>query len=95
MAADQVAEVNTLAKSIVFELKKYSQGFFEVIGPAPAPMIRLKNKYRWQILIKVNTKKDPTGRNTRALIRSAIDPSLSGKKGSQSISLDIDPLDMM
>jgi primosomal protein N' (replication factor Y) len=95
MAADQVAEVNTLAKSIVFELKKYSQGFFEVIGPAPAPMIRLKNKYRWQILIKVNTKKDPTGRNTRALIRSATDPSLSGKKGSQSISLDIDPLDMM
>jgi primosomal protein N' (replication factor Y) len=95
ITADQVKEVNKLAKEVVIRLKRYSGTYLKVIGPAPAPMIRLKNKYRWQVLIKVNTQKDPSGKKVRSLIKSALETMLVSKRGSQSISLDVDPLDMM
>jgi primosomal protein N' (replication factor Y) len=95
ITANQVKDVNVIAKEIVTKLKKYTGNYYKVIGPAPAPMIRLKNKYRWQILIKVNTQKDPSGKKVRSLIKSALETILVSKRGSQSISLDIDPLDMM
>jgi primosomal protein N' (replication factor Y) len=95
IAADQLNEVNAISKETVINLKKKAGLFYTVIGPAPAPMIRLKNKYRWQILIKVNTQKDPSGKKVRSLIKSTLDIILLKKTGSQSITVDVDPLAMM
>jgi primosomal protein N' (replication factor Y) len=95
IAADQLNEVNAISKETVINLKKKAGLFYTVIGPAPAPMIRLKNKYRWQILIKVNTQKDPSGKKVRSLIKSTLDIILLKKTGSQSITVDVDPLEMM
>lgn len=54
---------------------------FELLGPAPAPILRVANRYRWQILIK--TSQDS----------SIILPKLSEfNSGSVYITIDIDPL---
>lgn len=54
---------------------------FELLGPAPAPILRVANRYRWQILIK--TSQDS----------SIILPKFSEfNSGSVYITIDIDPL---
>ncbi len=63
----------------------------EVLGPAPAPLTRLRDRYRWQLLIK--------GRKIEALhaflYRFAGEITALGKTGKVKISIDIDPEYMM
>ena len=84
-----------MARDIVLRLKKYSNGNYTVIGPAPAPVIRLKNKYRWQVLLKVHGQKDQSRKKVRALLKSALEQPVFSKKESQTVSIDVDPMDMM
>jgi primosomal protein N' (replication factor Y) len=95
ISSDKVNQGSILSKDMVRRLKYNTQGIYEVIGPAPAPFIKLKNKYRWQILIKINTQKDRNSSRAKSLIKTALDPFLSRKQTSHSISLDVDPIDMM
>ncbi|MCK4753591.1 MAG: primosomal protein N' [Calditrichia bacterium] len=95
ISSDDVREVNRMARDIVLRLKKYSNGNYTVIGPAPAPVIRLKNKYRWQVLLKVHGQKDQSRKKVRALLKSALEQPVFSKKGSQTVSIDVDPMDMM
>jgi primosomal protein N' (replication factor Y) len=95
VSSTNIKDVNAMAKDIVKRLSRYSNGIFIVIGPAPAPMIRLQNKYRWQVLIKINTQKDRSGKKVRSFIKTALDPLLRDRRIAQSISIDVDPLDMM
>ncbi len=95
VSAADVKVVNAIAKDIVRKLSRHSNGIFNVIGPAPAPLIRLQNKYRWQVLVKINTQKDRSGKKVRSLIRTALEPLLLHSQVSKSISIDVDPQDMM
>jgi primosomal protein N' (replication factor Y) len=58
-----------------------------VIGPAPAPLERLRGRYRWQILVK---SKDPP--TLRAVIRPALE-SIERRARSKSVrvAVDVDP----
>jgi primosomal protein N' (replication factor Y) len=63
----------------------------EVLGPAPAPLTRLRDKYRWQLLIK--------GKELKALhsflhrLEGEIDSM--NRTGKAKVSIDIDPEYMM
>ena len=63
----------------------------EVLGPAPAPLTRLRDKFRWQLLIK--------GKNLEALHaflhRLEGEIATLGKAGKVKIAIDIDPEYMM
>ena len=63
----------------------------EVLGPAPAPLVRLRDKYRYQLLLK--------GRELDSLHllvdRLQKDIGLFNKAGKVRISLDVDPEFMM
>ena len=64
-----------------FLLENNPNSDFELLGPAPAPILRVANRYRWQILIK--TTQDS----------SMILPKFSEfNSGSVYINIDIDPL---
>ncbi|MCK4559316.1 MAG: primosomal protein N' [Calditrichia bacterium] len=95
ISSDDVREVNRMARDIVSRLKKYSNGYYTVVGPAPAPVTRLKNKYRWQVLLKVHVQKDRSRKKVRTLLKSALEQPVFSKKGSQTVSIDVDPMDMM
>jgi primosomal protein N' (replication factor Y) len=62
-------------------------GTYRVLGPAPAPLGRLRGEYRAQVLLK--------GTNRR-LMREALNAALGAKpEWRRRISIDIDPLSML
>ncbi len=62
----------------------------EVLGPAPAPIERIKGVYRWQVLVRGK------GRSARALVAAAlVQKKALGLPGAVTLSIDVDPLDLM
>ena len=62
-----------------------------VLGPAPAPMIKIKNRYRWRILIKART----ANLGKALMDRIAAHPEGLGENGSIRVVVDVDPMSMM
>ncbi len=60
---------------------------FEILGPAPASILRVANRYRWQILIKFAPDalpKLPDWEEVRSLCPSSV-----------SLTIDVDPINIM
>ena len=95
ITSDNTRDVNQLSRDIVSRLKIHSNDYYTIFGPAPAPVARLKNMYRWQILLKVDIQTDRSGKKVRKLLKSVLDQPVFYKKGSQNIVVDVDPIDMM
>jgi primosomal protein N' (replication factor Y) len=63
-----------------------------LLGPAPAVISKIKNQYRWHIIVKSPKAKDPAGAELRAAIRR----TLGGRKASSvRLTIDIDPAGLM
>jgi primosomal protein N' (replication factor Y) len=78
------SELSDSLKSKGYSLKS------EFLGPAPAPLAKIKDDYRFQILIKT--------RNVRAVtqkIDSILDKGFDKNYSGVKISIDIDPLEIM
>lgn len=60
---------------------------FEILGPAPASILRVANRYRWQILIKFAPDALPQLPDWEE-VRSLCPPSVS-------LTIDVDPLNIM
>lgn len=62
----------------------------KILGPAPAPLEKIKGQYRYQILIKAQE---------RAVLHGILEKSyanlLKAKAGMKSVSIDIDPINLM
>jgi primosomal protein N' (replication factor Y) len=61
-----------------------------VLGPAPAPLARLKGEHRFQILIKSRSRK-----RLREVADAALKALANGGTNLRSINLEIDPNSMM
>jgi primosomal protein N' (replication factor Y) len=61
-----------------------------VLGPAPAPLSRLKSEHRFQLLIKSRSRKD-----LRELADAAMKAVAGGGVNLRSINLEIDPVSIM
>lgn len=59
----------------------------DLLGPAPAAIARVANRYRWQILLKADTFSDAERDMLKAL-RSHVPTSVS-------LTIDVDPLNLM
>ncbi|MDX9779859.1 MAG: primosomal protein N', partial [bacterium] len=64
------------------------------LGPAPAPIERIQNKTRWQILIKADRKQDPNG-NRSAAVLLPIYLKARRKEKNVSIIINRDPVSLM
>jgi primosomal protein N' (replication factor Y) len=62
-----------------------------VLGPAPAPIERIKQRYRWQIAIKSQDLK--LMRAALATMRQQI--AQSAEHAKVRVVIDIDPINMM
>jgi primosomal protein N' (replication factor Y) len=89
----------TLAAKIYLYLsKKNNSDKIEIMKPAPALIFKLKNQYRWHIIIKAvkseYTKSKPASMNTARLINMLKQHISTLKiKNTIRISIDVDPLD--
>jgi primosomal protein N' (replication factor Y) (superfamily II helicase) len=76
------------ADGIAVALRQKAPGRFRVLGPAHAPLARLKNEHRFQILLK----------GQRPAMRDAVRDALVARYGRQrwpGIAVDVDPLTVM
>ncbi len=81
-ASEVKMKITELSQHIIedFENKEiYSQ----IIGPAPAPIPKINNKYRWRLLIKCNSSEQ-----IRSVLRSYIK---NDSKKDLTVTLDINP----
>jgi len=80
-------------------------GTLEILGPAPCPIMKIKNKLRWHIVVKAG---DPTaiGRVVRAwgkreggrgkgLPRAAAPSEARGQRGGVEVQVERDPVGML
>ena len=83
-AAERVGEF--LARSFQ-ALQSESQPDYELLGPAPASILRVARRYRWQILLKVPSQVE-TGLIDWEALRSHCGSAVS-------LAIDIDPMNLM
>ncbi len=62
----------------------------DVLGPAPAPLARIKGKWRWQIILKGSR----TG-EMREILKESLSQLKEPASGRVRISLDVDPMGML
>lgn len=66
-------EENSVAQAARFfgDILKSAQHSAQILGPIPSPIAKIKNKYRWQILVKANRELDQSGRRLRETVQRA------------------------
>jgi primosomal protein N' (replication factor Y) len=90
----KVADVESKAKKLAEILRerhgansKYRDQI-EILGPAPAPIAKLRGRYRWQLLLK--------GKQVSALLEFAnIARELLPRSGKARLHIDVDPFSML
>ncbi|RNC68106.1 MAG: primosomal protein N', partial [Desulfuromonadales bacterium] len=69
-------------------LRRETGGRVEILGPSPAPLVKLRGRFRWQLLLKA-LHRTPLHR-LLARLRGAYTPP-SGVR----LQIDVDPVDLM
>ena len=82
---DQQAVQHT-ALNLAERLRSHSSEY-EILGPAPAAIARVANRYRWQILLKGQSAQSDTPPDL-ATMRSQLPASVS-------LTIDVDPLNLL
>jgi primosomal protein N' (replication factor Y) len=91
LEGENEAQVRTAAEELGNAARKKAHGKVEVLGPVPAPLARLRNHYRWQLLLKAAKIE-----TLHALCQQLIDhyPQVSGNSAVK-LTLDVDPENML
>ncbi len=64
-----------------------------ILGPAPAPIAKIRNQFRWHILIKADKKFDPGGSFIRGLLKKTLE-EMNLTQG-EFVSIEIDPVNLL
>ena len=83
--AEKARSIGVLARK--FSINEAVGGKVEVIGPAEAPIAKIKGRYRWHILLK--------GRDIKALHTLAGNILWETRRDSFDIKVDVDPVNFM
>jgi primosomal protein N' (replication factor Y) len=81
-------EAVTLADEVAQALRRGAAGKYRVLGPAPAPLARLRQEHRFQLLLK----------GSRAPMRAAVRDALTARFGGvrwPGVAVDVDPVTVM
>ncbi len=86
LSSTDAAEVENTAQMLATELNNSNTCGYEILGPAPASIVRVANRYRWQILLKFAQAvlPLPDWNSLRSLCPSSV-----------SLTIDVDPLNLM
>ena len=67
-----------------------------ILGPAPAVLSKIKNEYRWQIIIKANKELDKNGTRARNSVARVVNELASqSTKSKVRITVDVDPVGIL
>jgi len=68
-------------------LERRNEAPMQLVGPAPAPLARLRNQFRFHLLLK--------GESTAQLRQALLEALEARGEEAMCVSVDVDPLDMM
>jgi primosomal protein N' (replication factor Y) len=71
-----------------------TNGWFTVLGPAPAVIARIRNNYRWHILIKYGREQDPSGARMSSLLRTLLERAMQAHTQVR-VAVDVDPVGLL
>jgi primosomal protein N' (replication factor Y) len=92
LEGEDATRVAAIASKIAELLtRKANLETLRVLGPAPAPIERIKRRYRWQVMIKSQELKEL--RSAVAAAHSAIAPI--AERAEVRVTLDLDPINML
>jgi len=84
-------KANLAATDLARELKQsIKDASLRVLGPAPAPIARLKGEHRFQMLIKARSR-----RSAREALDIAMNHVIAFGHNPRSISIEVDPVSLM
>ncbi len=83
-----IEEAHLLAN--LFQSRIYDEIPIEILGPAPAPLSKVRGKHRWQMILK---SKD--GELLRQISRELMTKYYSEQKSTVIVTVDVDPLGML
>jgi primosomal protein N' (replication factor Y) len=86
--ADEHAALRFAAR-IAAQLRSDSSELLKVLGPAPAPLARLRGRYRFHILLKA-----PRHDTLRLAIEKLAGTGPTRGEGNR-LAIDVDPVDML
>jgi len=84
--ADLAKSAGNTARRLICKLPI---GSITILGPSPSPVYRIKNQYRWQMLLK-SSNVNTLHRFSKRLINI-----LSRSSGRVKVSIDVDPISFM
>lgn len=90
ISGSREGQVQAVAAQVAELCRAGSPKGVEILGPAPSPIDRIRDRYRWQVLLK--------GSDSAALhgvCRRVLDKHTSLAKGDIRIAIDVDPESMM
>lgn len=74
-------------KNLLAESKSLS-----IMGPAPAVISKLKNKFRYQLIARTTREHDPAGKILRSAVRTALhEYKLARTEPAVALEIDVDP----
>jgi primosomal protein N' (replication factor Y) (superfamily II helicase) len=86
-------EVRKSAERLAATLKQLPAPF-DILGPAPAIIGKIKKLFRWHLLLRTPKNADPTGAITRHRLRAALSAESNSSRKVQLI-IDVDPVGLM
>lgn len=80
----------------IIDFIRKRKGKIEILGPAPAPLRKLKKRYRYMIILKSRKDYDPNGGRLRKLLRVLIHSRrFHTLERKVRITVNLDPLDLL
>ena len=68
----------------------------DLLGPSPAPLARIRNLYRVQVILRSAKSKDPAGRKLRETVRKAVARYRETERNPDvRVSVNVDPVNML
>jgi primosomal protein N' (replication factor Y) len=90
--------LNQVRKNAVelYKLLKYDKKIVTALGPTPAAIAKLNNRYRYHIILKSKRTLDPAGHYLHKIVKSAQTEFLKKLRSTNvKLSIDIDPLSLI
>jgi primosomal protein N' (replication factor Y) len=88
VTGEEEQEVTQTAHSLAESVRRLAQGRgIDVLGPAPAPIARLRKRYRWHLLV----------RGPALEVQEAVREAIAGmvRRETCTVAVDVDPVSLM
>ena len=90
ISGSKEGQVQASAMQVAVLCRKSAQKNAEILGPAPSPIDRIRDRYRWQVLLK-----GEKGSALHQICVEILEQYQKLTKGDIRISIDVDPESMM